>query len=136
MKVYRYMSIDEFYNVTAGIPLESYGKFLNCRTNSEGFCFLPEQIQFYSGTLDETVTFDPIDCFSFLAGVVSCKSVLVEFETEETLQQTFGIYADPYSCDWGSTICIDELCTKSYDRTTFIPKRYCFPEDHAWYDVN
>ena len=39
MKVYRYMSIDEFYNVTAGIPLESYGKFLNCRTNSEGFCF-------------------------------------------------------------------------------------------------
>ena len=44
MKVYRYMSIDEFYNVTAGIPLESYGKFLNCRTNSEGFCFLPEQI--------------------------------------------------------------------------------------------
>ena len=135
MLVYRYMSIEELNKVMAGVEISSDNKFKNCRTTSEGICFLPEIVKFWSDSINDTVEFSPVDCFRFLNGVVSSNSILVEFETHEELTQSSGVYADPYTDDWDATICIDELCTKSYNRDTFIPKRYSFPKEDIWYNL-
>ncbi len=135
MLVYRYMCLEELNKVMAGVEISSDNKFKKFRTTSEGICFLPEVVKFWSDSINSNVEFSPVDCFRFLYGVVSSSSILVEFETKEELNQSSGVYADPYTDDWDATICIDELCTKSYNRDTFIPKRYSFSNENIWYNL-
>ena len=135
MLVYRYMSNKEFNKVTAGVTLVNNNSFKGNKTNSKGFCFLPEKVSFYSYAQETEVTLTAQECYEFLEGIVS-RDVLVEFETEEELEESSGVYADPLTDEWGANIVIDELCTITYDRDTFIPKRYCIPGDDIWYNVN
>lgn len=136
MLVYRYMSLEELHKVTAGVIMHNRNNFTHNATNSRGFCFLPESVKFWSESLQQEVTYTPVDCFRFLYGVVKEDSVLVEFETEEKLNNSYGIYADPLTDDWDATISIDELCIDSYDRDSFIPRRFCYPGDEKWYELN
>lgn len=43
MKLYRYMSINEFLKLMSGEELTNINKFSMNRTDSEGFCFLGEE---------------------------------------------------------------------------------------------
>lgn len=128
MKLYRYMSINEFNKMLAGIDI--IGKtHLNARTVSVGVCFLGEN----------TEGFMPEECIEFLSGIVD-NDVLVEFSVQnaENITESFGIYAKPF-CDYDETILVTEYCISKYNRDTFIPTRYAIVEcwNHAkWYSIN
>ena len=83
MKLYRYMSIEEFIKMSSGLDMKPYcvdfGKF-GAKTNSEGFCFLGETITTESGQI-----ISPEEMLSYgFQGIVS-QDVLVEFETTEDI---------------------------------------------------
>lgn len=135
MKVYRFMSEKEFTLLSAGCEL-IHTNARKAKTNSEGFCFLPEKVTF--STNGETVTFKPEQCIHFLGGIVT-NDVLVEMETSVELHEGYGIYADPIDLEWGSTIDITEYSVQRYDRDTFIPVRYAMVDHHGkadWYSFN
>lgn len=104
MKVYRWMSNEEFDKLTAGVPMINTNKFINCRTDSAGFCFLPEKVEFDSlpsgdwSADPEHCVWDPASAYEFLNGIVS-DDVLVEFEVSEEarerLHKGYGVYCDP-----------------------------------------
>ncbi len=118
MKVYRYMSRREFTKLLSGETLVNQSQFENCRTSSEGFCFLGEESNGY----------DPIDAFDFLKGIVS-EEILVELETSpENVCESVGVYNNPNPMDWyDEYMVVAEYCTQSYNRELFIPRRYCIP---------
>lgn len=139
MKVYRYMSEQEFAKITAGVTIQSNNHFNDYATDSCGICFLPEENIFWSEILEQRVHFTPEECFQFLTGIISRNAILVEFEVDTrltNLTKSFGIYADPFTDSWDYLIKIDELCTNTYDIDTFIPTRYCFGGENKWYNVN
>lgn len=136
MFVYRYMRLEELNKIMAGIEICSHKKFKKYNTTSEGICFLPSVVKFYSESIRDSVEFSPTSCFSFLQGIISSDSILVEFETFEKLNTSTGCYADPFTDDCDAVICIDELCINSYSRETFIPKRYSFAGEDAWYNLS
>ena len=148
MKLYRYMSFNEFNKMNAGITIVGKRSF-KARTNSEGICFLGEKTpaETYYTEYDENdlpysvevnYTFTPEDCMRFLCGIVS-KDILVEFETDSTnIRESWGTYSDPYGED---CMGITEYCTPSYNRDTFIPVRYAIPNNEfcdgfVWYPFN
>lgn len=144
MKVYRYMSMKEFEKMSAGCVLENMNTFKDCRTESEGFCFLPQITKFE--VCDEwegevfTFEYTPEQCIQFLTGIVT-NDVLVEFEVDKTLiNASYGVYADPtYISGDDGIIEILEYCTKTYSRDDFIPCRYAFIIDNnnvTWYNFN
>ena len=143
MKLYRYMSLAEFSKMLAGVDITGKRDF-KARTASEGVCFLAETTVgtrscFYTEE-DSVVEFSPEWTIQFLEGIVT-NDVLVEFETQEEVEESWGIYADPLTDGWYDTICINEYCVPSYNRDTFIPLRYALvDEDHiyktVWYPVN
>lgn len=137
-KVYRFMSFQEFDKLTAGCELVNRSTMPGRRTNSVGFCFLPESVDMG----DEV--WPPEECHRFLSGIVS-EDVLVEFEVQDdsALEWSWGIYANPYTDDWYDRICIDELCCQKYSRDTLRPVRYAMPDffgrfyhECTWYTVN
>lgn len=142
-KFYRYMSNEEFQKLSSGMELTNENMHKTARTASEGFCFLPEVVKFNSYFEDEVVstTFNPVQCYRFLSGIVT-NDVLVEFENvSEDLQESFGIYADPINCDYYATIDIVEYCAKSYSRDTMRPTRYAIVGEYYhqgvdWYTFN
>ena len=119
-KLYRYMSLAEFYKYSAG--LEIIGKkHFKARTSSTGVCFLGEKTPAIGESY--TYSFDPEDCYGFLAGIVS-KDVLVEFETEVEVREGVGVYAEPQGGYW-DLMSIPEYSVDSYSRDTFRATAYC-----------
>ena len=152
MKLYRYMSLDEFHKaVDLGLTMVNdtdWHRDRHCKTSSEGFCFLPEDTVFTSydsytgeGTVHH---FTPKQCYLFLSGIVTAQ-VLVEFEAPESaVTESGGRYADPINAyDFFASIGVKEYCATSYDCGTFIPLRYAPVERYTrganvgdWYPVH
>ncbi len=143
MKLYRFMSREEFARITRYESMFSNIDWATrCQSDSEGFCFIGESTDFtsWSHGKPEKYTYSPEQCYNFLFGVVS-DEVCVEFETTEAVnvEKSSGDYADPMGlCD--DFIIIDEYCVKQYDRETLVPKRYAIPDldtvNWNWYNVN
>lgn len=150
MKIYRYMSMKEFFLMDSfkTITGKAYHK---ARTESEGVCFLGEDTAFCvlmdDGDPDGEQLeyhFNPVQCWEFLGGIVS-RDVLVEFEApEDALTVSSGTYARPFSGMWDEEcIEITEYCARSYNREQFVPLRYCldfedvgFHDQPQWYDYH
>ena len=96
MKVYRYMSFKEFNTMILGIPVVHKKRAFRARTNSYGFCFLPETTEFsvYSEYSNERhdFSYNAEQCYEFLSGIVS-EDILVEFEVlnESILFEGYGV---------------------------------------------
>lgn len=140
MKVYRYMSLNEFYKLTNGLDLVNNADHSKkSRTVSEGFCFLPENVTFYSDVINAEEIVSPDVAFEFMKGIV-CDDILVEMEIDQALlTESFGVYADPYSFD-GYTILIKEYTLKKYNWNIAEVIRYAI-KDHSligwkWYNYN
>lgn len=132
MKLYRYMSWGEFYDLWNGLPLVSDNRTCKkSKTTSEGFCFLAEStiVESEAGIYE----FDPVRCYDFLSGIVS-DEVLVECEVFEPEHFTkgFGVYADPMTGGWYDTIQIVEYSTPEYSLEVIEPTRYCV--GGTWYE--
>ena len=94
MKLYRYMSIEEFIKMCGGIHLTYTGilteNITGLLTNSIGFCFLGENTTFVVNGMTEegfelgTYTYTPENCEWFLGGVVS-PDILVEFQATDDI---------------------------------------------------
>lgn len=148
MKVYRYMSFKEFNTMILGIPVVHKKRAFKARTNSYGFCFLPETTKFsvyeddYSNKKHDFF-YSAEQCYEFLSGIVS-NDILVEFEVldESILSEGYGIYADPtYISGWWGTIGIIEYSTIQYDWTTLRPLRAKIPNEtwgpkNEWFDLH
>ena len=147
MKVYRYMSFKEFNTMILGIPVVHKKRAFRARTNSYGFCFLPETTEFsvYSEYSNERhdFSYNAEQCYEFLSGIVS-EDILVEFEVlnESILFEGYGVYADPtYISGWDGRICIIEYSTPQYDWTTLRPLRAKIPErdwgtKNEWFNLH
>jgi hypothetical protein len=98
--------------------------------NEANVCFLGEVTTFREVGEDHAYTAD--QCYEFLSGIVS-EEILVEFETNTTLQHGRGRYASPYG--FGSTsIYIDEYYVPEYSTVDFTITRYGTPGyDFKWH---
>lgn len=114
MKVFRFMSREEFEKYRNGITLKNDKKHEQ-KTNSIGFCFL---------NIDD---YTPEEAMHFLSGIVSF-NICAVFETEEKLQKTYGVYAKPIKptgnpmediinllYGFNEKFTADEYCTTQYD---------------------
>ena len=127
-KFYRYMSSEEFGLMISGVTLERKNNiWKGANTTSDGFCFLSQDTKCVDKRGTE-YTLDPIECYDFLAGIVS-KDILVEFEVDESLlTESIGTYSDPLG-SWGDRISITEYCCKSYSCKKFSPISVCVGYD-------
>lgn len=128
MRVFRFMSMDEFKKMDAYVDMVHPKNHFNARTGSVGFCFLDSE------------EYDACDAIRFLSGIVS-SDICVEFEVDEKyLNKSFGVYADPFLDDFFDTIDVTEYCATTYCRDVFKPVRYAFPDssaaDFVWYPYN
>ena len=121
MKIYRYMSKVEFNKMMSGKSIVGK-KHHVAMTNSTGICFLPETVTFIVKD-GRKISFDPVLCFDFLYGIVA-DDYLVEFETNESLNCTYGRYADPTTENFGDFITVQELCIPEYNKLIVKPIRY------------
>lgn len=138
-KFYRYMSLNELSKLSWGLDIVGKNWF-NARTDSEGVCFLGEHTLVDNG--EYSADFSALDCYQFLGGIV-CPDILVEFEATVELEESFGVYADPFTSSWYDSICIVEYNLPMYNRDTMIPLRYTlgdasgkFTRKAIWYDFN
>ena len=127
MKIFRYMSTNEFLKFVNGEELTNKTKHEEYRTTSIGFCFMEGDI------------YEAESAYDFLKGIVS-DEVCVIFKTNKKLNNSYGIYSDPYG-SFFSTVDRDELCTTSYNNKDFkiinmaIPQSGYFDE-WKWYKPN
>lgn len=137
MKVFRFMSIDEFRKYMLGYTLinnTNHHLKYNNKTNSVGFCFF---------NLDD---FKPEEVLHCLTGIVRCQ-ICVIFEVENSkLIKSWGRYRKFSSImDNGINVFrnYDELiksmsfiateyCTKEYEKNTFKLIKYAIPD---WYNT-
>lgn len=118
MKLYRYMSIEEFLKLNSGAELNRYSEEFENQLQDEnnvGFCFLGEK------TMYDNELYTPIECLSFLEGIVST-DVLVEFET--TNDSEILSRSATYSGRNSGNTDITEYFTQSYSKKSLIPTRY------------
>ncbi|MBR2588178.1 MAG: hypothetical protein IKD77_03100 [Bacilli bacterium] len=85
MKIYRLMEIEEFIKMSNGMEMKSeYGKFTKAKTNSEGFCFIGENVtvNHIDGEV-ETVSYK--EAIENIFGIMSDFNgrILVEFEVAD-----------------------------------------------------
>ena len=127
MKVFRFMSNDEFQKYRSGkkmISNKDHSKTHNGKTNSKGFCFL---------NLEE---YTPEEAIHFLSGIVSF-DICAIFETDTKLNKTYGIYAKPIKSDGDmqeqliklliglhDSFTANEYCTSEYDKRSFKLLKY------------
>ena len=147
MKLYRYMSLNEFFLLTAGKKIISFDRHETAHTNSEGICFLGENTTFMTTIIDDEgdedekeMKYTPFECFSFIEDSV-CSDILVEFEVDETkvpLKKGEGSYPDPESFGYEASITIPEYSIHSYDTSDFRICRYCFTYGYRekWYEYD
>lgn len=138
MKVFRFMSYDEFKKYKEGQVLENNTKHLG-KTNSVGFCFLDA---------DEI---DVKQALHFLSGIASF-DICAVFETKKKLNKTYGEYAKPIK-DYDkqnplqfyhdlimlsqdipeNRMRINEYCTKKYSKADFRLIKY---SENIWSQWN
>lgn len=134
---YRYMTKYELEDLLDGKVLKNDKNFgrLGAKTNSVGFCFLPEvnHLDVYLEDFDKTKSLieTPEEAFYRLDGIVGRNKFtsnletvyLVKFDVEDSsvLNKTWG----KYSPNFGMTITAEEYCTTSYDKNNFIPVGVC-----------
>ena len=132
MKLYRFMSFDEFTKLTAGCDIVGRKRYA-ARTSSTGVCFMKEEVPCRDYVIH------PEGYLSFLSGIV-CDDVMVEFECNCDVTDSWGVYADPsFDADYYDTFDVNEVCVPSYNRETMIPVRYYIPHSlgkGTWYTVN
>ena len=132
MKVFRFMSNDEFEKYRNNITLKNDKKHEQ-KTNSIGFCFL------------NTEDYTPEEAMHFLSGIVSF-DICAVFETEENLQKTYGVYAKPIKstgnpmedlikllCGLNDKFTTNEYCTTEYDKKTMKLMKY---SENIWNQWN
>lgn len=123
MRLFRFMSKKEFDKLLNGEDLINTTKHKGY-TKSVGFCFM------------EGVEEDAEYSYEFLSGIVSGE-ICVLFDTDEKLNESYGVYADPYG-HFFDTITKDEYCIEKYNKETIKPIKYCnnfdniFCEDKEW----
>lgn len=130
MKVFRFMSREEFFKYMNGETLQNKKKHIG-KTNSIGFCFLD---------LEE---YKPEEACHFLCGIVS-GDICAVFEVEESLlNKTWGIYRKPkeYSEDvmkntvnlilFPINFTANEYCTTEYSNKDFKLISFALPR---WFD--
>ena len=144
MKLYRYMSMQELVRLSAGMDLVNANEHRYSKTNSNGFCFLPEvldihEIGGHSNADGSAHSYEAPATYAglFLSGIVS-EDVLVEFEASDMsmFQKGYGIYADPQSSYYDDLLRITEYSTRFYNRDVLKPLRYCIPKmqcQEKWY---
>ncbi len=138
MKVFRFMSYDEFKKYKEGQVLENNTKHIG-KTNSVGFCFLDA---------DEI---DVKQALHFLSGIASF-DICAVFETKKKLNKTYGEYAKPIK-DYDkqnplqfyhdlimlsqdipeNRMKINEYCTKKYSKADFRLIKY---SENIWSQWN
>lgn len=132
MKLYRYMSIEEFVKISTGMDMKAYhSHFDKVATSSEGFCFIGETT--HVPTIDgETIEFTPQECLQFLDSIVDAE-VLVEFEADDEIdiKEGWGRYTNPFVTEM---MRVKEYSLMEYTEKTLIPKRYIF--NPQVYDYN
>ena len=134
---YRYMSMDEFNKMSAGVDIVGKKEF-NCRTTSTGVCFLSEQTLCEDDEHKAVIT--PEQALDFLCGIVS-EDIIVEFEARQDLTESYGIYASIFCSGLYDRMTVTEYCTPSYNRDNMIPVRYGMIGRHdanriEWYPFN
>lgn len=145
MKLYRYMSMEEFNAMSIGMDIVGINDFSANATTSTGVCFLGENTHFEIILDNGEVIgrdYSPEACYAFLNGIVS-NDVLVEFVTTDavTVTPSTGKYANPCSGIWDDTIIITEYCMPKYNRDTLIPVAYTVDVDSSstdwtWFDYH
>lgn len=138
MKVFRFVSYDEFKKYKKGQVLENNTKHIG-KTNSVGFCFLDA---------DEI---DVKQALHFLSGIASF-DICAVFETKKKLNKTYGEYAKPIK-DYDkqnplqfyhdlimlsqdipeNRMKINEYCTKKYSKADFRLIKY---SENIWSQWN
>ena len=117
MKLYRYMSIDEFSKFAEN-------GYLDDPYDEKGFCFLGETTPVINDADKTIYECNPIDCLTFLDGAISLNEVLIEFEANsDNIKTNKGTYANPSG---SKLIEITEYSTDYYDNSGFKPLRYTF----------
>lgn len=114
MKLFRFMSKNEFDAYMNGDTLKNYAKHKGY-TNSKGFCFM---------NLED---YEPEYAYSFLSGIVSV-GVCVVFETDKILTKSYGRYAVPEGNIFDSFIS-NEYCIEEYNKNDFKLIKYCYDFD-------
>lgn len=124
MKVFRFMSQEEFNKYLDGEKLVNTTDHRNNFSGSVGFCFFKyrDLNDYVSGSIS------PEYAYEFMNGVATMDVVAV-FETDQELTKSYGRYADPYG-SFFDTIWKDEYCTEEYSRDTFRLIKY----GHIEYD--
>lgn len=151
MKYYRYMSITEFIKMMKGEEIVPIQTFENASTgDANGVCFLCEETKFdsYGGM----ITLSPEDCYQFLKRHLHDTSILVEFETNISMKETWGQYSSPlgeYFTDktpfnpeyseikqcYGDDIKINEYRVDSYNVKTLKPTRFSIPQEMTYWNA-
>lgn len=113
MKVFRFMSQEEFDKYLAGEKLINTTDHRKNFPGSVGFCFFKyrDLNDYVSGSIS------PEYAYEFMNGVATMDVVAV-FETDQELTKSYGRYADPYG-SFFDTIWMDEYCTTKYDNKSF-----------------
>jgi len=133
MKIFRFMSLEEFEKYKKGETLENK-KIHKDKTNSIGFCFL------------DTKDFKVEDAMHFLSSIVSF-DICAIFETKEkNLKKSYGIYAKPIKStdnpmedlikilfDFNERFTATEYCTTSYNNKDFKLIKY---SENIWKQWN
>jgi hypothetical protein len=134
-KVYRYMSKKELEMIMNGETvvgqLQDDVASATGTANRSNVCFLGEVTKFRA--VGEDHAYSAVECYTFLEGIVS-DEVLVEFETDITLEKGFGRYASPYGMG-SASIFIDEYYVPEYSSKDFKVVRYGTPDyykDFTW----
>lgn len=106
MKVFRFMSLKELKKYLNEEELINRTKH-KAKTSSVGFCFMAEK------------DVSPKDAYDFLLGVVS-NELCAEFEVDKNkLNESYGVYADPYGPSFFSSQIVTEYCTEKYSKKDF-----------------
>ena len=119
MYLIRFMSYPEFAKLRNGETLVNntdHGA-IGRHTNSKGFCFFDlDGLDYLPEKIDEIL--------EYASGIVS-EDVAVIFDSRYAdLHKGYGIYANPYSWDFFSTICVDEYSIEEYNKTVLQPLYY------------
>lgn len=130
MKVFRYMSKDEFDKYCHGEKLVNTTDHRKKFSTSKGFCFF-EYLDLDDNGIDGI---SPEYAYEFLHGVATMDIVAV-FETDKEMTKSSGRYADPYG-SFFDTIWMDEYCTTEYDNKSFHLIKYGHIERDDNFELN
>ena len=122
MKVFRFMSQEEFDKLQNGETLINTDNHKDLNTNSVGFCFM------------DCEDYSPESAYEFLDGIVS-EDIVVQFEVDESLlTKSGGMYADPDGEWFLSRMWVDEYCCTSYNNKDFKLLSYAKPDWSGCFD--